>query len=185
MQIRMLSIPFALAISLAGNAALAACSELLDRSYRPLADKTPVKLCDRFDGQVLLVVNTASKCGYTPQYEALEKLHAELSPKGFSVVGFPSNDFNGQEPGTEAEIREFCTLTYGVKFPMYEKLVVSGPKADPLYLQLSEQGGGEPGWNFHKYLISRDGKVLQGFPSKIAPDDPELRAAIDKALGGG
>ena len=185
MQIRLLSIPFALAIAIASNAAMASCSELLDRSFRPLADKTPVKLCDRFAGQVLLVVNTASKCGFTPQYEGLEKLHEELAPKGFAVVGFPSNDFSGQEPGSEDEIREFCTLTYGVKFPMYEKLIVTGPTADPLYRQLATDGGGEPGWNFHKYLISREGKVLQSFPSKIAPDDPELREAIDKALAEG
>lgn len=185
MQIRILSIPFALAIAIASNVAMGSCSDLLDRSFRPLADKSPVNLCDQYAGKVLLVVNTASKCGYTPQYEGLEKLHAELSPKGFSVVGFPSNDFSGQEPGTEDQIREFCTLTYGVKFPMYQKLVVTGPEADPLYRQLASDGGGEPGWNFHKYLISREGKVLQAFPAKIAPDDPELRAAIDKALQAG
>jgi len=182
MHIRILSVPFALAFSLATNAAMANCSEILDRSYRPLAEKTSVNLCDQFSGKVLLVVNTASKCGYTPQYEGLEKLHEEYADKGFSVVGFPSNDFMGQEPGSEDQIREFCTLTYGVKFPMYEKLVVKGPDADPLYQKLAAQGGGEPGWNFHKYLISRDGEVLQSFPSKVAPDAPELRSAIESAL---
>ena len=161
---------------------MAECSPLLDRSFRPLADKTPVNLCERFEGKVLLVVNTASKCGFTPQYEALEKLHADLADRGFAVVGFPSNDFMGQEPGTEKEIKEFCTLTYGVKFPMFEKLSVKGEAADPFYRELAAQGGGEPGWNFHKYLIGRDGKVIQGFGSRVKPDAPELRAAIDAAL---
>ena len=163
-------------------AAQAACSALLDRSFRPLADKTPVKLCERFQGQVLLVVNTASKCGFTPQYEGLEALHAEYAGKGFSVVGFPSNDFMGQEPGTEQEIREFCTLTYGVKFPMFEKISVTGDAADPFYLELARQGGGAPGWNFHKYLIGKDGQVIKAFGSRVKPDASELRQAIDEAL---
>jgi len=162
--------------------AFADCSPLLDRSFRPLADKTPVKLCERFAGKVLLVVNTASKCGFTPQYEGLEKLNAELAPRGFAVIGFPSNDFMSQDPGTEDEIREFCTLTYGVKFPMFEKLVVKGANADPFYQELASQGGGEPGWNFHKYLIGKDGKVLQSFASRVKPDSAELRAAIEAAL---
>lgn len=159
-----------------------ACPELLDRSYRPLAKKEPVKLCEQFAGKVLLVVNTASKCGFTVQYEGLEALHQELSDKGFAVVGFPSNDFMGQEPGTEEEIAEFCSLTYGVKFPMFEKLVVKGEQADPLYKALAEQGGGEPGWNFHKYLIGRDGKVIAGYGSRTKPDDVALREAIGQAL---
>ena len=137
---------------------------------------------EQYHGKVILVVNTASKCGFTPQYEGLEKLHAELAEQGFSVVGFPSNDFMSQEPGTEDEIREFCTLTYGVKFPMFEKLVVKGENADPFYQELASQGGGEPGWNFHKYLIGKDGKVLQSFGSRVKPDAPELRAAIEAAL---
>ncbi len=172
----------ALALLAAAGAADAACSALLDREFRPLAGKEPVNLCTQFEGKVLLVVNTASKCGYTPQYEGLEKLHAELSGKGFAVVGFPSNDFMGQEPGTEEEIREFCTLTYGVEFPMFEKVSVKGEAADPFYRELAASGGGAPGWNFHKYLIGKDGKVLQGFGSKVKPDAAELRAAIEAAL---
>ena len=170
------------ALMLSSLAAHAACSALLDRSFRPLADQTPVNLCERFEGQVLLVVNTASKCGFTPQYEGLEALHAEYAGKGFSVVGFPSNDFMGQEPGTEKEIREFCTLTYGVKFPMFEKVSVKGDAADPFYQELAKQGGGAPGWNFHKYLIGKDGQVIQAFGSRVKPDAPELRQAIDAAL---
>ena len=166
----------------ASLSASAACSPLLDREFRPLAGKESVNLCSEFEGKVLLVVNTASKCGFTPQYDGLEALHAELADQGFAVLGFPSNDFAGQEPGTEKEIREFCTLTYGVKFPMFAKTVVKGADADPFYKELAAAGGGEPGWNFHKYLIGRNGEVIQGFGSKIKPDSPELRAAIEAAL---
>ena len=161
-----------------------ACSELLKAEFRPLAGKEKASLCSRFEGQVLLVVNTASKCGFTPQYEGLEALHQRLAPRGFAVLGFPSNDFMGQEPGTEAEIAEFCTLTYGVKFPMFEKVVVKGDAAVPFYQQLAAQAGGEqPGWNFHKYLIDRSGKVVGSFGSRTKPDDPKLLDAIEKALG--
>lgn len=179
---RAMVVGFALIGACMASAADAACSALLDRSFRPLADADPVSLCERFEGQVLLVVNTASKCGFTPQYDGLEALHQELSERGFAVLGFPSNDFMGQEPGTEEEIREFCTLTYGVKFPMFEKVTVKGAQADPFYQLLASAGGGEPGWNFHKYLISRQGEVIAGFGSRVKPDAPELREAIDKAL---
>jgi glutathione peroxidase len=127
-------------------------------------------------------VNTASKCGFTPQYEGLEALQQRYAGRGFSVLGFPSNDFKQQEPGSEKEIQEFCTLTYGVKFPMFEKVRVIGPEATPLYRSLRQATGVEPGWNFHKYLIGRDGRVLANFPSKVKPDDPELLAAIQRAL---
>lgn len=160
-----------------------ACSELLDREFRPLAEKTPVNLCSRFDGQVLLVVNTASKCGFTPQYEALEALHAKYADRGFAVVGFPSNDFLGQEPGTESEIREFCTLTYGVKFPMFEKVHVRKRDADPFFVALAAQSDGEfPSWNFHKYLLDRSGKVVATFGSRTKPDDAEVVAAIERLI---
>ena len=161
-----------------------ACSDLLNAEFRPLAGKEKASLCSRFEGQVLLVVNTASKCGFTPQYEGLEALHQRLSPRGFAVLGFPSNDFMGQEPGTEEEIQEFCTLTYGVKFPMFEKVVVKGDDATPFYKELAKQAGGEaPGWNFHKYLIDRSGKVVASFGSRTKPDDAKLLEAIEKALG--
>jgi glutathione peroxidase len=160
------------------------CSDLLDAEFRPLAGKEKASLCSRFEGQVLLVVNTASKCGFTPQYEGLEALHARLAPRGFAVLGFPSNDFMGQEPGSEKEIQEFCTLTYGVKFPMFEKVVVKGDDAVPFYKELAKQAGGEaPSWNFHKYLIDRSGKVVASFGSRTKPNDPKLIEAIEKALG--
>jgi glutathione peroxidase len=160
----------------------AKCSELLDREFRPLAKKDPVNLCSLAEGKVVLVVNTASKCGFTPQYEGLEKLYAERKDDGLVVIGFPSNDFMGQEPGTEEEIAEFCTLTYGVKFPMFEKVSVKEGAADPFFSALAKAGGGYPGWNFHKYLIGRDGQVIEGFGSRVKPDDAKLAAKIDAAL---
>ena len=135
-----------------------------------------------YHGQVLLVVNTASKCGYTPQYEGLEALQKQYAGKGFAVLGFPSNDFKGQEPGDEKQIQDFCTLTYGVKFPMFEKVHVTGAQATPLYQRLTAATGVAPAWNFHKYLVGRDGTVIAQFASKVTPDDPQLKAAIDKAL---
>ena len=162
--------------------ALAADTPLLDRNYRPLAGKEAVNLKRSYGGKVLLLVNTASKCGYTPQYEGLEALHQQLSGRGFAVLGFPSNDFKGQEPGSEAQIQEFCTLTYGVKFPMFEKVSVVGENATPLYKAMAQATGTAPGWNFHKYLISRDGRVVAQFPSKTKPDDPALVAAIEREL---
>lgn len=166
----------------AGVPAAAAAPSLLDVEYRPLAGKTPVNLDQQQGGKVLLIVNTASKCGFTPQYEGLEALQQRYAERGFAVLGFPSNDFRGQEPGSEEEIQEFCTLTYGVKFPMYEKVQVVGKDATPLYQRLREATGVEPGWNFHKYLVSRDGRVVGNWPSKVKPDDPELVAAIEREL---
>ncbi|MDV3468357.1 glutathione peroxidase [Stenotrophomonas sp. C3(2023)] len=157
-------------------------TDLLDVSYRPLAGKEPVNLEQRYRGQVLLVVNTASKCGFTPQYEGLEKLNQDLKNRGFAVLGFPSNDFKGQDPGSEQEIQEFCTLTYGVKFPMFEKVHVIGAQATPLYQRLTAASGVAPAWNFHKYLIGRDGRLIAQFPSRVTPDDPQLKAAIERAL---
>lgn len=175
---------FAAALVVLAPASVAArdCGVLADTRLRPLAEDAPVDLCERFGGQVLLVVNTASKCGFTPQYEGLEALHRRYAERGFAVVGFPSNDFMGQEPGTEAEIREFCTLTYGVKFPMFEKVVVTGDDATPLYRRLREATGEAPGWNFHKYLVDRGGRVVASYASKTRPDDAGLIAQIERLL---
>ena len=160
----------------------ATAAGLLDHEYRSLAGKTPVNLKNTYGGDVILVVNTASKCGFTPQYEGLEALQQKYKAQGFTVLGFPSNDFMGQEPGEEAQIKEFCTLTYGVKFPMFGKEHVVGPDATPLYRDLKNATGVEPGWNFHKYLIHKDGKTVESFTSKVKPDDPALIGAIEKAL---
>lgn len=155
---------------------------LLDRDFRRLAGKETVNLERTYGGQVLLVVNTASKCGFTPQYEGLEAMYAKYKDQGFAVLGFPSNDFMGQEPGSEEDIQEFCTLTYGVKFPMFEKVQVRGSGATPLYRDLAAATGEAPGWNFHKYLIDREGRVVASFGSRTTPDDPKLVAEIEKLL---
>ena len=135
-----------------------------------------------FRGKVTLVVNVASKCGFTPQYEGLERLNKELSGKGFAVLGFPSNDFGQQEPGTAQEIAQFCKLTYGVTFPMFAKVVTKpGPDQSPVYKLLGSSGH-LPAWNFSKYVIGKDGQILAFFPSEVTPESAELRGAIMKAL---
>jgi|SRR5579862_451222 len=135
-----------------------------------------------FRGKVALVVNVASKCGFTPQYEGLEKMNRELAPKGFAVLGFPSNDFGQQEPGTPQEIAQFCKLTYDVTFPMFSKVVTAaGPEQSPIYSFLGRSGH-LPAWNFSKYVIGKDGRILAFFPSEVTPESPELRGAIAKAL---
>lgn len=142
---------------------------------------TPADLGD-YKGKVTLVVNVASKCGFTKQYTALEALHRELGPRGFAVLGFPSNDFGGQEPGTAEEIQQFCKLTYDVTFPMFAKVETkAGPGQSPIYAFLG-QTGNLPQWNFGKYVVGKDGKVLAYFPSRTTPDDPALREALDKAF---
>jgi glutathione peroxidase len=136
----------------------------------------------QYRGKVSLVVNVASKCGFTPQYEGLEQLQREMSGKGFNVLGFPSNDFGGQEPGTAQEIATFCKLTYDVTFPMFEKVVTkTGAEQSPIYSYLGSTGN-LPAWNFSKYVVGKDGKVVAFFPSNVTPDDPALRGAIAKAL---
>jgi glutathione peroxidase len=137
-----------------------------------------------FAGKAVLVVNVASKCGLTPQYDGLEKLHEELAAKGLVVLGVPCNDFGGQEPGTEADVKAFCTTNYGVKFPMASKIAVLGDKKDALYAWLTTNAStaGDITWNFEKFLVGKDGAIVARFSPKTAPNDPALRAAIDKAL---
>jgi len=138
-----------------------------------------------FKGQVVLVVNVASKCGLTPQYASLESLHQMYKAKGFSVLGLPCNQFAGQEPGSEREIQEFCSLNYGVSFPLSSKLEVNGPQRHSLYRLLAGEGAEYPGdisWNFEKFLVGKDGRVLARFAPRTAPDDPALVQAIEKAL---
>jgi glutathione peroxidase len=159
-----------------------AAAPVLDHTYRRLASEEKVNLRDAYAGKVLLVVNTASKCGFTPQYDALEALHAKYEARGFAVLGFPSNDFKGQEPGTEQQIQDFCRLTYGVKFPMFEKVHVVGEETTPLYRDLLAATGEAPGWNFHKYLVDRNGKVVASFGSRTTPDDPALVARLEALL---
>jgi glutathione peroxidase len=136
-----------------------------------------------YKGKVTLFVNVASKCGYTKQYKGLEKLYGDLKDKGFVILGFPSNDFGGQEPGTAEEIREFCTENYSVTFPLFEKLQTkAGDGQSEIYKNLKKQSDELPNWNFCKYLVGKDGKVIKFYKSKTAPDDEELRKEIDAAL---
>ena len=165
----------------AAGQAPAACPALLKQSFKRLQDEAPQDLC-QYAGKVVLVVNTASYCGFTKQYEGLEKLYAKYNPRGLVVLGFPSNDFGNQEPGNAKEIAELCYNTYGVKFPMFAKTPVTGANANPLHAALAKQTGKEPKWNFTKYLIGRDGKVIEYFPSKVTPEDPQLVGKIEQAL---
>ena len=137
-------------------------------------------LC-QYQGKVILVVNTASRCGFTPQFEGLEKIYQEYKARGFVVLGFPSNDFN-QELGEGQKIADFCRLNYGVDFPMHEKSSVKGPGANPFYQALIKASGAEPRWNFHKYLIARDGKTVVPVDTRVEPDSREMRTKIEAML---
>ena len=164
-----------------GNAApAAACPALLQHTVLRLQDEAPQSLC-QYSGTVLLVVNTASFCGFTGQYEGLEALHKRFQAKGLVVLGFPSNDFS-QETGDNKQIAAFCSNTFGVKFPMFTKTGVTGDAASPLYRQLAQQTGKAPQWNFYKYLVGRDGRVLQSYSSMTGPDNAGLVRAVEQAL---
>jgi glutathione peroxidase len=158
----------------------AGCTPLLDRTMAGI-DGRPQPLC-QYAGQVVLVVNTASQCGFTPQYEGLEALYRKYRSKGLVVLGFPSNDFGAQEPGSNKEIAEFCVNQFSIEFPMFEKTSVRGAGANPLYADLARATGKAPEWNFHKYLVARDGKPVAGFESAIEPGDRRLVAAIEREL---
>ncbi len=179
---RLLHAFFAVAALYSQSISATECSPALDFSIRSLNGSDPVRLCDRYQGDVVLIVNTASKCAFTPQYEGLEALHENYKARGLAVLGFPSNDFGGQEPGTEKQIQTFCRLTYGVKFPMFEKTHAAKPQADPLYRYLGEVAGEYPRWNFHKYLLDREGRLVGSFGSHVRPDDPKLVKAIEELL---
>lgn len=178
-----MKILLALIITLFCLPTLACDGTVLDQDFRKLASRDVVNLCEAYEGQVILVVNTASKCGNTPQYDGLEDMYEKYKDQGFVVLGFPSNDFMGQEPGSEQQIEEFCRLTYGVEFPMFEKISVEEKDAHPFYVALADSSGTYPTWNFHKYLISRDGKTIQQFSPRTKPDNEELVAAVESAIG--
>lgn len=161
-------------------AASAPCPALLQQDVLRLQDEKPQSLC-QYSGKVVLVVNTASFCGFTPQYKGLEALHARYQHRGLVVLGFPSNDFS-QESGSNQEIAEFCESTFGVKFPMFTKTSVRGKDASPLFRQLATSTGKAPGWNFHKYLVARDGVSVQSFNTNTDPTSPPFIAEIEKQL---
>jgi glutathione peroxidase len=158
-----------------------ACPQVLNFSFNRLQTGQPESLC-QYRGKVVLIVNTASYCGYTHQYEGLEALYRKYKSRGLVVVGFPSNDFGGQEPGSNKEIAEFCRLTYGVEFPMFEKSSVTSIKTNPLYSELLARTGQSPKWNFHKYLVDRDGKQIASFGTRVEPDDADLLSAVERML---
>ena len=160
--------------------ATAACPQLLDVKMSTLSEDD-VSLC-RFEGKVLLVVNTASQCGYTPQYEGLEALHRRYKDKGLVVMGFPSNDFGGQEPGSNKEIAAFCEMNYGVSFPMFAKTPVAKGSVNPFYEKLAQASTSRPRWNFHKYLVDRRGEKVLSFPTQVTPNDPRLVKEIERLL---
>jgi glutathione peroxidase len=176
--------PFALA---AAFSLLAAASGPLDFTMKDI-DGKDVELAKTYKGKVVLIVNVASKCGLTPQYEELQKLYDAYKARGLVVLGFPANEFGAQEPGTNAEIKEFCTSKYKVAFPMFEKIVVKGEGIHPLYKFLTEKESdpafaGEIKWNFTKFLVGRDGKLAARFEPKVTPSAKEVAAAIETALG--
>ena len=170
----------ALASPAPGAAADSPCPSVLDRQFSNLREE-PVSLC-RFSGKVLLIVNTASECGYTPQYEGLEKLYRRYRDKGFAILGFPANDFGAQEPGSNKEIAQFCQVNYGITFPMFAKTSVVGANANPLFRELAAKTGKPPRWNFHKYLLDRAGQPVAAFESAVEPDDPRVTAQIENLL---
>jgi glutathione peroxidase len=157
---------------------MAACPALLDRSMDSLLEK-PQALCE-YAGKVVMVVNTASECGYTPQYDGLEALYRKYKARGLVVLGFPMNDFGSQEPGSNKEISQFCVNQYAIDFPMFAKTSL---KNNSLFTDLAKTTGQAPKWNFHKYLVDRSGARVQSFGSGVTPEDPKLVAAIEKLLG--
>ena len=156
--------------------------DLLDHDARRLSSAETVNLKEAYAGKVVLIVNTASKCAFTGQYEGLEALYAKYRDRGLVVLGFPSNDFGGQEPGTEAQIQDFCRLSYSVKFPMFAKTRVKKGAADPLFQALGDTAGRYPKWNFHKYLIDRDGRLVDNYLSITSPQSRRLVSAVEGLL---
>lgn len=157
------------------------CSPALSHTFPRLQDEIPQNLC-QYQGKVIMVVNTASFCGFTSQYESLEKIYSRYKDRGFVVLGFPSNDFGQQEPGSNKEIAEFCKNTYDVKFPMFAKSSVSGKDANPLFKMLIAKTGTTPKWNFYKYLIDRNGNIVDSFNSLTRPDSKSITSEIEKLL---
>ena len=157
-----------------------ACPTLLNHTFLRLQDEKPQSLC-QYSGKVILVVNTASYCGFTPQYKGLEAIYSQYKDKGLVVLGFPSNDF-AQEKTNNKDIADFCENTFGVKFPMFTKTAVTGESAAPFFKQLAQDPGQRPKWNFYKYLIGRDGKLIDSYNSMTSPESKSLVQAIEKSL---
>lgn len=176
-SVALLAITGLLAVQGADNA-----GGLLDHEARRLGSDEVVNLKDEYAGKVVLIVNTASKCAFTGQYEGLEALYAKYKDRGLVVLGFPSNDFGGQEPGSEKQIQDFCRLTYSVRFPMFGKTQVKEGQADPLFRGLAEAAGRYPQWNFHKYLLDREGRMVDNYLSWTSPQSDAVIEAIERLL---
>ena len=175
-----LAIITSLGIATPSSSAESPCAPILDHKFANLMDE-PVSLC-QFRGKVVLIVNTASECGYTPQYDGLEKLYRRYRDQGFVVLGFPSNDFGGQEPGTNKQIKQFCELNYGITFPVFAKTTVAGPKTNPLFRDLAAKTGKAPRWNFHKYLLDKTGNPVAAFESAVTPEDKRITSQVEKLI---
>ncbi|MCF7495456.1 glutathione peroxidase [Vibrio sp. L5-1] len=172
----------ALIASLTSSIAFASsCPEILNGKQRLLNSNEEIELCEEFQGKTLLVVNTASQCGFTPQFEQLEQLHQTYKDQGFTVVGFPSNDFR-QDRGSEEKSAKICYLDYGVTFPMMARASLSGSSANPVFAEIQQQAGVTPKWNFYKFLINKEGKVVATFPSSTSPVSATLKNAIEQQL---
>jgi glutathione peroxidase len=179
-MLRIMRTILTLVLVLAAPLAAAACPPLLDVKL-PTLTEDAATLC-RYEGKVLLVVNTASECGYTPQYNGLEKLYRRYKDRGLVVVGFPSNDFGGQEPASNKDIARFCEVNYGVTFPMFAKSAVSKGAVNPFYERLAKVSDSRPRWNFHKYLVDRKGEKVLAYESAVTPNDPKLVKEIERLL---
>lgn len=167
---------------LAGSAVQASdCPDVLKFMKRKLNSQETVNLCSAYQGKALLIVNTASYCGFTPQFEGLEAMYEKYKDQNFVILGFPSHEFN-QEASSEEKTAELCELTYGVKFPMFEPTDVKGEDADPLYRMLTKATGQAPSWNFNKYLVDRQGNVVRHYDSKVTPTDDDLIADVERAI---
>jgi glutathione peroxidase len=177
----LLTLPSLLGVGQAHAAAPASCPTVLQHRFDRLQDEKPQELC-QYAGKVVLVVNTASYCGFTGQYKDLEAVYRRYQNQGFVVLGFPANNFGNQEPGNNQQIADFCENTYGVKFPMFAKTDVIGAKTNPLFVQLRDRTGSIPRWNFHKYLISRDGSEVLSYGSFTNPDGRSVRGDIERLL---
>lgn len=180
-MMKKLVIAASLTVLSATASAANSCPDVLKFMKRKLNSQEMVNLCDAYKGKALLIVNTASYCGFTPQFEGLEAMNEEYKDKDFAILGFPSHDFN-QEDDDEGKTAELCELTYGVKFPMFEPIHVKGDDADPLYKVLAKATGEEPSWNFNKYLVNKEGQIIKHYGSRTKPSDEGLRADIEAAM---
>lgn len=181
MMKRLLPLIFCALVFYASTSVASNCPALLDSQQRLLSSTESINLCSEFKGKTLLVVNTASQCGFTSQYAGLEALYQQYKEQGFTIVGFPSNDFN-QDRGSEQNSAKVCYLDYGVTFPMMARSSVRGREANPVFSEISKQSGVEPRWNFYKYLINREGEVVATFPSTTKPNDTVLNKLIQQQL---